>query len=803
METGNGTELHLGDIAVIRDGFRETDQFARLDGLPGVMVSVYRVGDQKPLDISKTVRAYVSEKAPHMARSMHLALWNDFSDIYRSRLNLLLKNAFYGLILIFLILGLFLQIRLAIWVMLGIPVSFLGAMLMMPSLDVSINMLSLFAFILALGIVVDDAIVIGENVYTHRRKKKGYTQAAIDGTTEVATPVVFSVMTTVAAFLPLTFVSGTMGKFIRVIPFVVIPILLVSLVESLLILPAHLSLGSASRPSRGIFAMVTSIREKFGSWLEGFIDGPYRHFVTGCIRARYITLAVAVAVLLVTVGIVGGGIVKFHFMPDVDGDLITATLKMPIGTPVNETAAVQDYIVKKAQEVAAEYDRDMPNGKSVLRHIYSSVGSTIVYGHSGESSSSGAHLADIAVLLTRSEDRGVPAAEIAAKWRKAVGSVPGAESVTFISNLVRFGKNIDIRMAHKDFDVLERSVKRLRKSLDSYPGVSDIDDNFTSGKRELKLKLTPEARSLGITEASLGRQVRAAFYGAEALRIQRGRNEVKVMVRYPEDERKDPGNLSSMNIRTSDGREIPFIQAASVQEGRGFSAINRTDRKRVINVTASVDSKTASSEEILLDLKNSVLHDLTRDFPGLTYNLEGEAKERKDSMGSMAKGFVMALLLIYSLIAIPFRSYLQPLIIMSAIPFGFVGAVMGHLIMGFSLSILSMFGIVALTGVVVNDSLLLINSANEKRRAGMDMQQAIINSAAGRFRPIILTSLTTSLGLTPIILEKSMQAQFLIPMAISLGFGILFATMVNLLLVPSLYLMLEDFLNLFREERLL
>jgi multidrug efflux pump subunit AcrB len=457
--------------------------------------------------------------------------------------------------------------------------------------------------------------------------------------------------------------------------------------------------------------------------------------------------------------------------------------------------------VKKGQAVIKEINSTRPDDEGVLRHIYSTVGSTLLFGHSGESTSSASHLSDIALLLTESEKRGVASADIARKWREAVGDVPGADSVTFVSNLVRFGKNIDIQLAHDNFEVLDIAIRRIKNALASYPGVSDLDDNYTSGKREIKLKLRPEARTLGITEADLGRQVRDAFYGAEALRLQRGRNEVRVMVRYPEADRKSLGDLESMRIRTREGSEIPFSRAAYAEEGRGFSQINRTDRKRVINITGSVDNKVANAEEILLDLQETILKNLTADFPGLTYNLEGEEKERKESMGSIAKGFMLALLLIYTLLAIPFRSYMQPFIIMSAIPFGFVGAILGHLIMGKNLSILSMFGIVALTGVVVNDSLLLVNFVNEKRRAGTELRKAVVEAAQRRFRPIILTSLTTSLGLTPIILEKSMQAQFLIPMAISLGFGILFATFITLLLVPSLYLILEDLLRPFNKGK--
>ncbi|MEW6599669.1 MAG: efflux RND transporter permease subunit, partial [Nitrospirota bacterium] len=564
------------------------------------------------------------------------------------------------------------------------------------------------------------------------------------------------------------------------------------------------SLGAPAEPSNGIVSFVTRVRTGFGTWLENFISGPYRRFLSYCLRYRYITLAASISILFVTVGIVGGGIVKFRFMPKVDGDFVTVSIKMPIGTPVEDTEKAQQYVSARITELVAELDKGLPRGEeSVLRHTFSTVGSTIIQqdpGHGGGGTTSGSHRSDIIMFLTKGEERSVPAAEIAAGLRKKIRNVPGAESVTVASDLVSFGSNIDVRLAHEDFDVLTTAKDRIKMALAGYNGVSDISDNFTRGKHELKLRLKPEAKTLGITETDLGRQVRSAFYGAEALRIQRGRNEVKVMVRYPEGDRKSPADLENMRIRTRDGGEIPFSRAAYVQESQGFTAVNRTDRKRVINITASVDGKAANPEEIVSDLKNTLLTDLVNDYPGLTYDLEGEEKERKESMGSMAIGFAMALFLIYTLLAVPFKSYLQPFIIMVSIPFGIVGAILGHMIMGFDLSILSMFGIVALTGVVVNDSLLLIDFINQKKKIINDNVQAVAESAERRFRPILLTSLTTSLGLTPIILEKSMQAQFLIPMAISLGFGILFATGITLLLVPSLYLVLEDLLGLLKKS---
>ncbi|PLX85496.1 MAG: AcrB/AcrD/AcrF family protein [Desulfuromonas sp.] len=794
----DGTRVRLGDIGQVKDTFRDTDEFARFDGKPAAMVKVFRVGEQKPIEISETVRDYVEQKRLSLPTSLQLATWNDTSELFASRMNLLTKNAAIGLSLVLIVLGLFLEIRLALWVMLGIPISFFGTLLLMPLLGVSINMISLFAFILALGILVDDAIVVGENIYEQRQRGKPYVRAALDGALEVAVPVTFSILTTVTAFLPLVFVTGMMGKFIKVIPLVVITLLLVSLVESLLVLPAHLALGGPREAPGGLLGVIDRNRRRFGNGMDRFIAGPYRRLLELNLRLRYASVAVGLAALMLTLGVVRGGVVKFTFMPEVDGDIITASLQMPQGTPVEETDRIQRFIVAKAREVIAEYDRERPAGDSVLRSIYAVSGSTIAGGGpGGGQSDSGSHLGDIALLLAKSEERGIPATEIAGRWRKAVGEIPGTESFALSSNLVHMGANIDVRLAHEDFATLDRASNRIREALAAYPGVSGIQDTYARGKREVKLRLTPEARTLGITEEDLGRQVRGAFYGAEALRLQRGRNEVKVMVRYPEEERESLFALERMRIRTPAGGEVPLGRAASVEEGQGFSEVHRSDRKRVINVTASVDSKTANAGEILNDLKAGLLPELAADYPGLSFDLEGEEKERRDSMGSMANGFKLALVAIFALLAIPFRSYTQPLLIMAAIPFGMIGAVLGHIIMGFNLSILSMFGIVALSGVVVNDSLLLIDQANRNRRAGPGSHQALLDAGQRRFRPILLTSLTTFFGLAPMILETSVQAQFLIPMAISLGFGILFATGITLLLVPALYLVLEDVRGLF------
>jgi multidrug efflux pump subunit AcrB len=799
VTSADGVQVKLADIARIKDDFEETDVFARFDGVPAAMVKVFRVGDQKPIEISNRVKEYVKGKTFRISTSVNIAVWFDTSEIYQSRINLLLKNAGLGLTLVLIILGLFLEIRLALWVMLGIPISFFGAMLLMPTLDVSINMLSLFAFILALGILVDDAIVVGENVFEQRQKGKPYVEAAVDGTIEVGIPVIYAVLTTVAAFLPLVFVSGVMGKFIKVIPLVVIALLVMSLIESLFVLPAHLSGGRPNNHvGRGFFGALERVRLGFGKHLDRFVAETYRPFLERCMRYRYTTVAAGIAVLFLTLGVVRGGILKFTFMPEVEGDMVIASIKMPSGTPAEETGKVAQFVVEEGKKVVEELDRDKGEGNSIMRNIFSLVGTTLARrGPGGGQTASASHVSEIAMFLAESKDRGIPAAEVANRWREAVGDLPGVDSVTFTSSLFEVGTDIDVRAAHADFDVLDSVAGRIKRSLAEYPGVGNIDDSLSRGKRELKIQLRPEARTLGVTEEELGRQIRSAFYGAEALRLQRGRNEVKVMVRYPKEDRRKRWNLESMRIRTPDEGEIALAAAADVSEGWGYASINRTDRKRVVNVTATVDASSANAQEILLDMQENLFPKLAIDYPGLTFDLVGEEKERKESMDSMKKGFTMALIGIFALLAIPFRSYSQPLLIMAAIPFGVVGAVAGHLIMGYSLSILSFFGIVALAGVVVNDSLLLIDTVNIKRRGGVELFTALGDAGTRRFRPILLTSLTTFFGLTPMILETSVQAQFLIPMAISLGFGILFATGITLLLIPCLYLMLEDVRGLF------
>jgi multidrug efflux pump subunit AcrB len=662
-----------------------------------------------------------------------------------------------------------------------------------------VNLISLFAFIVVLGIVVDDAIVAGENIYSHQQRHRQGLKGSIEGAREVATPVVFAVLTSVAAFVPLLNVEGAIGKVMRTIPLIVIPCLLFSLVESLWILPAHLShmkakpKNTAWRKFQGFFA----------DGLEWYIKAVYSPSLNFLLRWRYVTVAAGLATLLITLGTVRGGYIRFEFFPPVEADYISAALTMPQGTPADQTSDVVQLLEESAERAREEF-RDRPGGNDLFRHISAAVGDqpyTVSQQRNAGTAatrSTAGHLGEVTIELSPAEDRDFSSSELVDRWREVTGTVPDAVELTFSASLFSPGDDIDVQLTGPDLDQLREVANAVKSRLSEYAGVSQIADSFREGKQEVKLGIKPQAETLGLTQADLGRQVRQAFYGEEAQRIQRGRDDIRVMVRYPEDERRSLGDLENMRIRTPDGAEVPFREVADVQLGRGYSSIKRVDRRRAVNVTADVDPAKASADSIAADLETRVLPEILEDHPGVFFSFEGQKAEQRDTMGGLARGFALALVLIFTLLAIPLRSYVQPLIIMTAIPFGLVGAIWGHLLMGMNLTILSMFGIVALTGVVVNDSLVLVDFINRKLKETGDHHQAIRIAGAGRFRPIILTSVTTFAGLLPLLLEKSMQARFLVPMAVSLGFGVIFSTMITLVLVPCGYLILEDLRSLGR-----
>ena len=785
----DGTAVRLKDISTIIDGFEDVDRGSFFDGKPAVQVQVYRVGKQTPLKVAAVVKKYNETLKKNLPPGLSVTTWDDRSEIYRDRIDLLMRNAFIGLGLVLVLLGLFLGIRLAFWVAMGIPVSILGAILIMPAMDVSINMISLFAFIITIGIVVDDAIIVGENVFAMRQQGLSIIQSSIQGARQIAMPVTFSILTNIAAFMPMFFVPGIMGKIFRVIPAVVISVFTISLIESLFVLPAHL--GHLKRTGETGFFSIINIPQRFiNRLLQWFIKRVYTPFLKVALRLRYITLAIGMFFLLVTVGYVASGRISFNFMPRVESDIATAGIVFPYGTPVEVTQQTQRRMVSIAREILAEH-----GGEKITRGIFTSLGYPPPrHGPaSGGASVMGGHLATVLVFMVTPDQRDITATEFARQWRERTGDIPGIESLTFSYSFgPSAGAPIDVALSHPDLVQLERAAVELGAALKNFSGVKDVDNGFSQGKTQLDFKLKLAARSLGINSSELGRQVRSSFYGVEALRQQRGRDEIRVMVRLPKIERESEYSLEELLIRARNGGEIPLREAATVMRGRSYSDIRRSDGRRVVDVTADITLGATNAGKVLADLKTDVLPQLIRRFPGLNYSMEGERRAQRESLQSLGSGFLLALIVIFAMLAIPFKSYIQPVIIMVSIPFGIVGAVLGHVLMGYDLSLISMFGIVALAGVVVNDSLVLIDSANTRRRENVGPYRAIRFAGCRRFRPILLTSLTTFLGLTPMIFETSLQARFLIPMAISLGYGILFSTLITLLLVPALYLIIED-----------
>lgn len=803
----DGTKIRLADIATVKDDFEDVDLYSRFDGKRAALVRVFRVGDQGALDVADTVKKYVEDKRDTLPQGVSMATWEDTSVVLRGRMNLLTRNAYLGLALVFVCLMLFLNIRLAFWTTLGIPISFFGAFWLMPRFNVSLNMISLFAFIMSLGLVVDDAIVVGENIFTYRRRGMSGIAAAIKGVKEMVAPVTIAVLTTIFAFLPLLFIIGVMGKIMRVIPIIVISVLSVSLVEALLILPAHLSGGFSSKRIK-LFDKIDKIQNWTERRLEAFVNGPFADFVIKTVRWRYVTLATGLAVFIITIGWIAGGYIKVVFFDPVEADFVIATIKMPQGTPVTKTQQVIEKLETAFEQVRSEFDAKRQGRASIVKHMATTIGAQPASQGGGPvrdiAGAGGAHLGEIHVELLGSEERGSKtesAKKIEKRWREIAGEIPGVSSLTFMSEIVSTGEAINVELSHENFGMLLKAVEKLKTIISEYSGVGDITDSFEEGKAELKLELKDTGRTLGLTLSDLARQVRQGFYGEEAQRIQRGRDDIRVMVRYPEQERKSLADVENMRIRLADGTEIPFRTVAEVKYGRGYATIRRADRRRVVNVTADVDETIANAREINIDLNKNALPILKQEYPGLQYRFAGEERERNESLGSLLVTFPLALMAIYGLLAVQFRSYSQPIIVMSAIPFGIIGAIIGHILMGFvfmtkfNLGILSMFGIVALSGVVVNDSLILIDLINRERRSGIELSQIVRDCATRRFRPIMLTTLTTFFGLVPMMLERSLQARFLIPMAISLAFGVMFATLITLFLVPSLYMILEDIKN--------
>lgn len=791
-----GGQLLLGEIARIVDGFEDVDIRARFDGRSTALVNVFRTGEQDTMLLAKAVRDYIENVAPaELPAGVTLELWNDQSKMLGGRLSLLGRNGSWGLFWVFVVLALFLRPSLAALVAIGIPVSFAGGVWLMPQFDISVNMISLFAFILVLGIVVDDAIVVGENVYSRIRKGEEPRLAAWRGTHEVGVVVTFGVLTTMAAFTPMLGLSGVSGKIWPNIPLVVMPVLLFSLFQSKLVLPAHLAMLRPHDPQRKL-GPITRLQHWIADGMEWFIEHAYRPLLRRVLIYRYLVWALFVAALLVSVGLVGSGRVPFVFMPKVEGDVVTAKLVMPVGVNFDLTDQAIQKMEQAAVKIGSEYTGY--DGQSVIKHYLASTGTQpFRSGFTPGNESVRSHVGELTLELIPAAERPWSGGQIISAWREEIGKISGVVELSFRQETSSGGNAIDIEITGSDLEELKAASDYLTDGLEGISGVTDISTDRRLGKWEVVYRrdaLTEVGKSLGFNVFSVSNQLRAFFYGEEVQRIQRGRDEVKVMVRYPKDQRKAMETLEEVRLVSPKGDEVPIKQVITGQPYRGLSTINRVDGSRAITIAADVDRSTGANANAVVETFNqNILAHLTEKFPGVRWNYRGEQRDQQTSIKEMSMKFLFALLLIFILMAIPLRSYVQPLIVMSVIPFGIVGAIWGHVVMGMDLSIMSLCGIVALSGVVVNDSLVLVEYVNRHRKDEGGIIDAVWNAGARRFRPIILTSLTTFAGLMPMLTETDMQAKFLIPMAVSLGFGILFATTITLLLVPSVYVMLEDF----------
>ena len=780
----DGSIVRLGDIAQVRDAFNEDAVSTFYNGLPAAMVDIKRSPNQSVLETSQIVKDYIASRQDDLPRGMTMTHWDDNSQILRERLGILASGAVQGSILVLILLSLFLRPTIAAWVFISIPVSFLGATAVMAYFDVSLNIMSAFGFIMVLGIVVDDAIVTGESVYRHLRVSKDGLTAAVDGTKDVAVPVTFGVLTTMAAFAPMLIVSGGFGNFTMPIAGVVIAALAFSLIESKLVLPAHLKHLSSDSPYRTVAGM-RGWQQRFANRFEHAVLRYFKPALQRCVEYRYTTLSAFLGLMMLICAALVSGWMPFNMMISPTMDQVGINLRMPVGTPFEVTDRHAQKILSAALDLKKRYV-DEDTGESAVRHVVSSTGA----GSGGR----GSHMASVMIELERAKTRdpSFTVEGMVRDLRQSIGTIPGAEALNFRSSFIRFGEVIDIELKGADFGELSEVADTIVDRLSHYPTVFDISQSLSEGKEELRVEVSPQGHVLGLTRNDIVGQIGEAFKGYQVQRIQRGQEDIRVIVRFPISERRSYDTLSEMLIRTPQGARVPLSHVATLSPGIAPTEIYRVDGERTISVTADVDRERENLTVLMADLDNYVRELLTQ-YPSVYYSFEGEAREQRESLQSFTLGIMLVLFLIYCLLALPLRSYVQPLVVIVIIPFGMVGAVIGHWIMGQSaLSMLSIFGLMALMGVMVNDSLVLVDYVNKRVRAGDPLMQAVLDAGVVRFRPVLLTSLTTFFGLLPLMLDRSTTAQFLIPMAISLGYGILFATLVTLIFVPVNLLILED-----------
>jgi multidrug efflux pump subunit AcrB len=781
----DGSIIRLEDIANITDGFEESPIRTRFNGKTAAFIEVYRIGNQSAIEVADKVKQYIEDNQHNLPKGYSLSYWDDDSQIVKNRLSTLISSAVQGGFLVLVLLTLFLRPSIAFWVFIGIPVSFMGALILMPMLGITLNIMSLFGFILVLGIVVDDAIVTGENVYTHMKKTDSAELAAINGTKEVATPVTFGVLTTVVAFLPLAFIDGMRGALFAQLPAIVIPVLLFSLIESKFVLPAHLKyikLRGEKAPGR-----FSRFQQNFADGFERAIVKFYKPLLHKAVNNKGTTISLFVGAFVIVIALLMSGWTKFVFFPRIPSETVRVNLTMPTGTPFEVTDKFIRRITDAAYDLQQKYVEE--DGTKVIMNILSTTG-----GRGGTTHQGGVRFE---IVPPEKRASSITSRQLLAEWRRSIGTIPGAESLAFRAEIGRSSDPIDIQLSGSSLRTLESIAEKVKQRLATYPVVFDIADSMSDGKQELQIELNEQGKALGLTRNDVTSEIRSAFFGSQVQRIQRGRDDVRVMVRLPLEERNAIATLEHIMISTPDGSKVPLSHVASLKPGKSPSAINRIDRYRILSITADVEKDKANMTVLNADL-SQYLTELMAQHPGVTYKLEGEAKEQRESFGSLGWALLFVFFAIYCLLAIPFKSYWQPIVVMSVIPFGVLGAVLGHWIMGMNLTILSLLGMLALIGVVVNDSLVLVDYINKKRSEGMSAMDAVSTAGIARFRPVMLTSLTTFFGLMPLMFEKSTQAQFLIPMGVSLGFGILFATFITLILVPVNYLVLTRITTWFK-----
>ena len=773
----DGGKIRLGDISQISDTFEETEKEVYYNGKRAVFISVFSTESQPPLKVAAAVREFIEEEKKNLPASVGLTLSRDSSDDYKERLELLFTNGLMGLILVLLALGLFLELRVAFWTAVGIPVSILGSLILLPLMDASINMISLFGFIITLGIVVDDAVVVGEDIFHKLSIGMSRMDAAVEGVKQMTTPVVFAVTTNILAFLPLLFVTGESGRFFKVLPAVVIAVFAVSLVECLLVLPAHLAHGQKDENQEPtwyskIDARQTRLRIKIDKAMERF----YEPVLKFSIENRYLTLTGFTVGLIILTAYMMSGRLNFAFRPTIETTFIQAEIAMPSGTPVNRTREVAFLIEKAAQRaVAGSGEKD------------------IVVGYLVEVASRSASSCEVAVTLVPQSQRKITSQEFAEAWRKEIGVIPDLESIFFDYLFGPGGEaEVDILLSHPEVETLRRAAEELAGAVDRYPGVEDVRKGFGREMPQINFEIKPEGRSLGITARELGRQIRNSFFGATAIRQPRDRDELRVMVKLPREDRRSMAGLENLLIRSPDGGEIPLSLAANVIRTNAPVRIERVDGSRVLNITANVIPGVNNGAKILSSLKENEIPGIMKKFPGLRYSFEGEQREQREAIQTLTWGLVAAMFLIFAIIASLLHSYVQAIIVLLTIPWSLAGAALGHILLGFDISVFSIFGMIALCGMVINGAFVLAVTRIRFLDSGVPEDQVTFTSALRRFRPILLTSITTFLGLMPMIFETSVHSLFLVPMAISLGVGTLVSSVVILVLIPAVMVIYEE-----------